>query len=110
MPWRRLATRSRARFPGGKAYWYRVFDGHSGDLQVVEAEPLAGKSPRAIAKQLDSEGLRGPDGHHCATQRSAASSIEEPGVLNNAIYVGRLEWNRCSYVKDPDNRKTCRAP
>jgi site-specific DNA recombinase len=23
------------------------------------------------------------------------------GVLNNALYVGRLEWNRCSYVKDP---------
>jgi hypothetical protein len=23
------------------------------------------------------------------------------GLLNNSLYVGRLEWNRCSYVKDP---------
>lgn len=29
---------------------------------------------------------------------------------NNALYVGRLEWNRCSYVKDPRTGKRVARP
>ena len=32
------------------------------------------------------------------------------GMLNNAIYVGRLEWNRCSYVKDPRTGRRVARP
>jgi hypothetical protein len=27
------------------------------------------------------------------------------GILNNTLYIGRLSWNRCSYVKDPRTGK-----
>src|SRR6185295_14358022 len=32
------------------------------------------------------------------------------GILNNALYVGRLEWNRCSYIKDPATGKRVARP
>lgn len=32
------------------------------------------------------------------------------GILNNALYVGRLEWNRCSYIKDPRTGKRVARP
>jgi site-specific DNA recombinase len=30
--------------------------------------------------------------------------------LNNSLYVGRLEWNRCSYIKDPKTGKRVARP
>jgi hypothetical protein len=32
------------------------------------------------------------------------------GILNNALYAGRLEWNRCAYVKDPRTGKRVARP
>ena len=32
------------------------------------------------------------------------------GILNNSAYVGRIEWNRCSYVKDPKSGKRGARP
>ena len=32
------------------------------------------------------------------------------GLLNNALYVGRLEWNRCSYVKNPRTGRRVARP
>jgi site-specific DNA recombinase len=32
------------------------------------------------------------------------------GILNNSLYAGRLEWNRCSYVKDPRTGKKVARP
>ena len=30
--------------------------------------------------------------------------------MNNSLYVGRIEWNRCSYVKDPKSGKRVARP
>ena len=32
------------------------------------------------------------------------------GILNNALYAGRIEWNRCSYVKNPKTGKRIARP
>ena len=32
------------------------------------------------------------------------------GILNNELYIGRLVWNRCSYVKDPRTSKRVARP
>jgi site-specific DNA recombinase len=32
------------------------------------------------------------------------------GLLNNTLYIGRLSWDRCSYVKDPRTGKRVARP
>jgi site-specific DNA recombinase len=32
------------------------------------------------------------------------------GILNNACYVGRIEWNRCSYVRNPKTGRRVARP
>ncbi len=45
---------------------------------------------------------------------SASTDLQQltrgTGILNNALYVGWLEWNRCSYVKDPRTGKRVARP
>ena len=59
----------------------------------------AGVSPRAIAKRLNAEGVRGAGGRD--RRDTTIRGQVDRGILNNPVYVGRLEWNRCSLVKDP---------
>jgi site-specific DNA recombinase len=56
------------KIPGGKAYGYRLVDGHPGEREIDEAEAFVvrrifrdfagGRSPRSIAKALNGEGTR----------------------------------------------------
>src|SRR5262249_27277787 len=69
-----------------------------------------GQSPRAIAKQLNAEGVPGPDGRPWGDTTIRGQADRGTGLLNNALYVGRLEWNRCSYVKDPRTGKRVARP
>ena len=70
----------------------------------------SGKSPRAIAKALNDEGLPGPGGREWRDTTIRGQPERGTGILNNALYVGRLEWNRCSYVKDPRTGKRVARP
>jgi hypothetical protein len=36
-----------------------------------------------------------------ALQTDRGHADRGTGILNNALYVGRPEWNRCSYIKYP---------
>lgn len=108
------------KIPGGKAYGYSLVDGHSGDRQIVEAEAFViqrifrdfgvGVSPRAIAKALNSEGVPGPDGREWRDTTIRGQAERGTGILNNSLYAGRLEWNRCSYIKDPATGKRVARP
>jgi site-specific DNA recombinase len=108
------------KIPGGKAYGYRLVKDASGERQVNEAEALvvrrifrefaAGKSPRAIAKALNAEGIPGPDGRQWRDTTIRGQVERGTGILNNSLYVGRLEWNRCSYIKDPKTGKRVARP
>ncbi len=109
--------RARAgRIPGGLAYGYQVVpqakdakDG--GERRIVPAEAAivvrifrdyaAGRSARQIAHRLNEEGVSGPGGRPWGDTTIRGQSDRGTGLLNNTLYIGRLSWNRCSYVKDP---------
>ncbi len=61
-----------------------------------------GKSPRAIAAELNREGVRGPRGKPWGMSTIYGNWRRGTGILNNEIYIGRLIWNRQRFVKDPD--------
>ncbi len=108
------------KIPGGKAYGYSLVEGKPGERQFNETEVLvvrrifrefaAGKSPRAIAKGLNAELVAGPDGRHWRDTTIRGQVERGTGILNNSLYVGRIEWNRCSYIKDPKTGKRVARP
>jgi site-specific DNA recombinase len=109
--------RARAgRIPGGLAYGYEVVPPppgakESGERKIKpdEAEVVlrifksyaAGMSPRQLARELNAEGVAGPDGRPWIDTTIRGQADRGTGLLNNTLYIGKLSWNRCSYVKDP---------
>ncbi|MEQ3726291.1 MAG: recombinase family protein [Tateyamaria sp.] len=63
-----------------------------------------GLSPRAIATNLNADGIPGPRGTWGAST-IYGNHQRGTGVLNNELYVGRLVWNRQRYIKDPNTGK-----
>src|SRR6266404_2104218 len=118
--WRGQLGRVRqGRIPGGIAYGYDVVgerDASGGGRRVInEAEATilrrifgeyaAGSSPRTIAKRLNGEGVPGPGGRQWGDTTIRGQVDRGTGLLNNTVYVGRLEWNRTAYVKNPRTGK-----
>ena len=109
--------RARAgRIPGGLAFGYEVVPlppgaQEAGERRIKEAEAevvrrifrdfAAGHSPRHIAHKLNAEGIPGPDGRRWGDTTIRGKADRGTGILNNTLYIGRLSWNRCSYIKDP---------
>ncbi|TPI27067.1 hypothetical protein FJW07_31530, partial [Mesorhizobium sp. B3-1-9] len=107
---------------GGLSYGYRVvkkLDGAGepvrGDREIVPEEAAivrrifrefaAGKSPKAIAADLNKEGVPGPLGRHWGDTSVRGHVIRGTGVINNELYTGVLVWNRLHFVKDPATGK-----
>jgi site-specific DNA recombinase len=107
---------------GGLSYGYdvvREYDSRGepirGGRKSNEAEALivrqiftefaAGKSPRAIAKALNAEGIPGPFGRAWGPSTIYGNWRRGTGILNNELYIGRLVWNRQRFVKDPATGK-----
>ena len=61
----------------------------------------AGLSPRAIAKKLNQKRIPGPSGRLWRDTTIRGHFTRGTGILNNELYVGRLVWNRLTYLKDP---------
>ena len=113
--------RARAgRIPGGLAYGYEVVPPAPGAqdrgerrIKPDEAEVVrrifkayaAGKSPRHIAHELNAAGIPGPGGRDWGDTTLRGQLERGTGILNNTLYIGRLCWNRVSYVKDPSTGK-----
>ena len=113
--------RARAgRIPGGLAYGYEVVPSAPGTqdrgerrIKPDEAEVVrrifksyaAGKSPRHIAHELNAAGIPGPGGRDWGDSTLRGQPERGTGILNNTLYIGRLCWNRVSYVKDPSTGK-----
>ena len=119
--WRGLLGRVLAgRSAGGLAYGYRIPEGETGRREIQEPEArvvrrifedyATGRSPRTIARTLNAEGIPGPGGRPWGDTTIRGQVERGTGILNNALYVGRLEWNRCSYVKDPRTGRRVARP
>jgi DNA invertase Pin-like site-specific DNA recombinase len=118
--WRGQLGRARqGRIPGGLAYGYKVIterDASGGGRREIDGAEAtvvqrifqnyaAGISPRAIAKQLNDEGVLGPSGREWRDTTIRGQVDRGTGLLNNSVYIGRLEWNRTAYVKNPRTGK-----
>ncbi|MBO9448557.1 recombinase family protein [Ruegeria sp. R14_0] len=68
-----------------------------------------GLSPRAIAANLNKEGVPGPRGTWGAST-IYGNHQRGTGILNNKLYIGRLVWNRQRFVKDPNTSKRQARP
>jgi site-specific DNA recombinase len=119
--WRgQLGRALQGKVPGGKAYGYDLVTAATGERRIntmeaaivrqIFTEFANGQSPRAIAKQLNAESIAGPGGRPWGDTTIRGQAERGTGLLNNALYVGRLEWNRCSYVKDPRTGKRVARP
>ncbi|WP_073130668.1 recombinase family protein [Palleronia salina] len=103
---------------GGNAYGYDVVrrlgaDGQpvTGERTINDAEAevvqrifrsfAEGASPRAIARDLNADGIPGPRGKLWRDTAIRGHRARGTGVLNNELYIGKLVWNRLQYVKDP---------
>ena len=107
---------------GGRAYGYqtvRKFD-HRGEVideeRVIIPEEAAvvvrifedyikGKSPRKIATELNAENIPGPHKVGWGSSTINGNRVRGTGILNNALYIGQMIWNRQRYVKDPSSGK-----
>ncbi len=105
---------------GGLGFGYRVDPTIPGGRQIdpTEAQVVrriftmyaAGASPRTIAATLNKDAIPGPGGRVWGDTTIRGQIDRGTGVLNNAAYVGRIEWNRCSYVRDPSTGKRVARP
>ena len=104
---------------GGNAYGYRVVPatqgggvGSRGERAIDPAESTivlrifrdyaAGVSPKRIAMALNSEAIRAPRTASWSASTINGNRTRGTGILNNELYIGRLIWNRLSYIKDPE--------
>jgi site-specific DNA recombinase len=74
------------------------------DAEIVRRifrEFAGGKSPRAIALDLNREGEPGPFGNAWEDTTIRGHACRGNGILNNELYIGRLVCNRQRFVKDP---------
>ena len=107
---------------GGNSYGYDVVakfttagEPERGDRRINESEAAivrhiftayaAGKSPKAIAHALNRQKVPGPSGEGWAPSTINGNWRRGTGILNNELYIGRLVWNRQSFIKNPDNGK-----
>jgi site-specific DNA recombinase len=108
------------RHNGGRSYGYRSVPGKPGRREIVEVEAsvvrrifdsyAAGRSPRDIAAALNREGVPGPRGGPWNASTVAGSRKRANGILQNALYIGRIVWNRQSFIKDPDTGRRVSRP
>ena len=107
---------------GGNAYGYdldRSYDANGepvrGGRTINAAEAAivreifsryaAGEAPRRIAFDLNARRIPAPRGGAWSASTLNGNRSRGTGILNNEMYIGRLVWNRLSYVKDPETGK-----
>lgn len=79
--------------------------GEAAIVRRIFREYADGKAPRAIALDLNAEGIVGPLGGAWGPSTIHGNRDRGTGILNNELYIGRLIWNRLRYLKDPETGK-----
>ena len=108
---------------GPNAYGYRIVrrltsEGElvRGEREIDRAQALIverifrefadGKSPLAIARDLNAEGIPGPKGLAWRDTSIRGDVRRGTGIINNELYVGVRVWNHKHYVTEPGTGKT----
>src|SRR5215472_384331 len=79
----------------------RIDDAEAEAVRRIFREFTTGKSPRAIARDLNADRIAGPRGRPWSDTTIRGHTLRGTGILHNELYVGRLVWNRQRYIKDP---------
>ena len=79
-------------------------------VRRIFLEYAQGLSPRAIAKQLNQEGVPGPRGKGWAPSTINGNRQRGNGILNNERYIGKPVWNRQRFIKNPDTGRRIPRP
>ena len=74
-------------------------------VRRIFREFAAGKSPRAIATDLNRDRIPGPLGRSWGDTTIRGHACRGNGVVNNELYAGVLVWNRQRFIKDPNTGK-----
>ncbi|KTD99963.1 resolvase [Sphingopyxis sp. H038] len=74
-------------------------------IERIFTEFAAGKSPGAIARDLNADGVTGPAGKPWRDTSIRGDVRRGTGILNNELYVGVRAWNHKHSVKDPSTGK-----
>ena len=83
----------------------KINDGLAAVVRRIFEDYAQGKSPRRIAFDLNREGISAPSGGAWGASTINGNAARGTGILNNELYIGRLVWNRLTYVKDPETGK-----
>ncbi len=112
---------------GGITYGYDMVRGFNADGSPITGERMinpaeaavvrrifeqygAGLPPKKIALSLNATGIAAPRGGAWTGSTINGNRARGTGILNNEMYVGRLVWNRLTYMKDPETgRRRSRA-
>jgi site-specific DNA recombinase len=73
-------------------------------------EYASGKSARAIARDLNAQGIVGPSGRAWSDTSIRGNPKRGIGIVNNEMYVGVRVWNHKHHVRDPRTGKTVERP
>ena len=88
----------------------RIVEHESEIVRRIFAEFALGRSPRAIARDLNRQGVPGLRGTAWGPSTIYGNWRRGTGILNNELYAGRLVWNRQRFVKDPVSGKRQARP
>ncbi len=118
----------RGKIPGGLSYGYDAirseFD-HKGEpvrglrkINETEAEVVrrifrefaAGRSPKAIAIELNADNIASPRGNGWRANAIYGNAKRGNGILHNRLYRGEIVYNRQSFFRDPDTGKRTARP
>lgn len=75
-------------------------------VERIFREFADGKSPLAIARDLNAEGVAGPAGKSWRDTSIRGDVRRGTGIINNELYVGVRVWNHKHYVTDPGSGKS----
>ncbi len=115
------------KIPGGNSYGFRIvrriLDNGSVSTGEREIDPdqaaiirrmfkeyADGIAPRQIARRLNAEGVPSPRGGQWNASTINGSWQRRNGILNNELYLGRINYNRQQFVKDPETGKRVSRP
>jgi len=70
-------------------------------VRRIFADFASGQSPRQIARALNAECIPSPNGGVWSNGTIRGRAARGEGILRNALYIGRLVWNRRHNLKDP---------
>lgn len=97
------------KIPGRIAYGYRAIPGRPGERAIdpeqagvvlrIFTEYAQGKSPIAIAADLNAEGIPGHNGRPWQWPRLTGGPR---ALLVNRLYLGEIHWNNWRNVRDPE--------